>query len=300
MLCMQQPFRFLKFHFCFCKFIKIYIKEKKLHGRNTGINCKRFRMKILTFLKQITEGNKKNTKWLLSVSNNHSGDFQHSYFMKMLRILEKSGFEYFGTHPSYKPHNLAKPNIIEEVTLNGQELEVNICSGTMWENKPYAQLISSFNKAQKGAKSGKFNIFYPHWHFENESYIRNSFRHKALNLVRCGIYENTTDAEAYTGVPWDIVFGHHSHIPQHIELVKETGNPDKLIFYSGGNFTSGEKRRKHRNGLIANVYLGLDNGKLIINKVKWSFTITKKIIRTVELNPIKNKKGKMALKDVFI
>ena len=131
--------------------------------------------------------------------------------------------------------------------------------------------------------------------------------------------------------PWDIVFGHHSHIPQHIELVGKSSNPnirkkkfsilrkilhlkiknpdskqenfstnpDRIIVYSGGNFTSGENRKKHRNGLIAKFYIKPFKNKLVISKVKWSFTLTKKVFRTVGLNSPKNLKGRMDLKDVL-
>ena len=306
-----------------------YIKGNKFGANITGVNCKRFKMKILDFLGFIAHP----FKWLLSVSNNHSGDFQTCRFRNMLKILERCEFNYFGVGSDLNKEKYNKNDMkikikkayCEEIPLGVENIKypINIQTGTMWINKRKFKRsrgkITFFDDVQKKIKPCSFNVLFPHWHFENETYIRNSFKHKSLNLVRYGTYKSSNRAEkifndSKNKNTWDIVFGHHSHIPQHIEFCNEREInkisetiPNKIIAYSGGNFTSGEPRQKHRHGLIAKFYLKPNDNqdKLEIDKVLWSFTFNEgdkknnENPRKVVLNYKMNKKGKINLNDVL-
>lgn len=276
------------------KFVNdFYEKNPNLSSTPKGSNRKRLRLEILNFLGKISKGDK--SKWLLSVSNNHSGDFQEKRFDCMIGILELSNFNYFGTcqNPSF-------------TVKSTRSYKINIRTGTMWSNVKRFPYITRFNRVGENcwmkADNDSFNILYPHWHYENEPNIRRSFRYKSKNLIKYGKYLSTTPAKKlfkeYLSIPWDIVFGHHSHIPQHVEKYKR-----RFLFYSGGNFTSGEKRKKHRSGLIAKFYLKTKCNRLVIGKVEWSFTTNtndkKRGCRVVKLDSDKNKRRKPSLKDVL-
>jgi hypothetical protein len=177
--------------------------------------------------------------WLLCISNNHSGDFDQQKFFQTQRAIEGyDGFNAFGypCRQNYSP-------------IAG----INIVSGTMWNN--YKNNYSSqFRDVNTHYEPQSFNIMYPHWHFENECYIRRREKKKSRNLATTGVYHEYKNIiprklqrapiRVYNGLPgivakWGLIFGHHSHVPQPI-VIHPPNNPihNHLIAYSGGNFTS--------------------------------------------------------------
>ncbi len=265
------------------------LKEIDITESVSGTNCKQFKMRILEFLKEVVLDK---DKWLLSVSNNHAGDFQSGRFEGMLYILKIAGFNYFG---DFDNHSKQFPAINKDNIC-----QINIHTGTMWVNKSFKNIlmVSRFIKCGMLAKEGHFNILYPHWHYENEPYVRRSFKFKSRNLLTYGRYMSTKEAK-FTNLEskvftWDFIFGHHSHIPQRIEVVDVAPIGKKFLAYSGGNFTSGEPRKKHRYGIISKVDFAIDPAKkkLVVKEVRWSFTYNDK--------PKDDKKGKQEPKYYYI
>ena len=68
---------------------------------------------------------------------------------------------------------------------------------------------------------------------------------------------------------WDLIFGHHSHVPQPI-----TDYGKGVICFSGGNLTSSERRKKHISGLIMKCEICKSNNpdKVELGKVHWCYT----------------------------
>jgi hypothetical protein len=92
---------------------------------------------------------------------------------------------------------------------------------------------------------------------------------------------------------WDLIFGHHPHVPQPI---KNYGRG--ILAFSGGNFTSSKRRRKHISGLIMKCEIGRANniGPLVLGKISWCYTINekrkKKILIPSQYRKSKRKKYK--------
>ena len=238
---------------------------------------------IFEKLKRLTEPNgEKKSQWLLCLSNNHSGDFGYKKFNKTKDIAKDNGVEVFGSriNPFFPPPNL------ESISKNCEFMEkgvsdfleflkkINIVSGTMWRNHSKScNYITLYEWKNDFFQNDKFNILYPHWHYENEDYIRKSMQENANELLLYG-------DDCYQKKPWDVIFGHHPHVPQAITEVssKDPAGPKKLLAYSGGNFTSGVIRDKHNHGLIMKCEIGNMKGnveKLAVGKIEWSYTKNK-------------------------
>jgi len=237
------------------------------------------------------------SKWLLCVSNNHSADFEKGDFKKSRDFInEKPNFYAFGDLD--KNHSCFPWDDSQSMKDLHME-DINIVTGTMWSNKKSDNLITRFDSYNNKYKSKRFNIFFPHWHYENESYIRSKLQRKAINLFLTGIYKerkwniiyNLIDhfSQTIKGVKrawlqrvfyknlespvkekqqkWDLIFGHHSHVPQPIKNYAKG-----IIGYSGGNFTSSQRRKKHISGLIMKCEICEVNNQLELGKVHWCYT----------------------------
>jgi len=238
---------------------------------------------ILKDLKKITDPS---PKWLLCISNNHSADFDEIIFYKTQDIIDNCGkFKAFGYNglQNYSP-------------IDG----INIVSGTMWNNykNTYASQFSDINTYYEPES---FNILYPHWHFENECYIRRKIKEKSKNLLLSGVYHEykkflpkklqRAPIKIYSGnsgisAKWDLIFGHHSHVPQPIVTHPPNNNNQQhnnlnqknLLAYSGGNFTSSKWINKHQHGLILRCQLEKkkEEDSFTIKKIDWSYTECKR------------------------
>ncbi|MFW9949439.1 MAG: hypothetical protein ACFFKA_04875, partial [Candidatus Thorarchaeota archaeon] len=125
---------------------------------------------ILNYLKGITDTN---PQWLLCVSNNHGADFKKADF--------KLSYEYINKIPSFSSFgSIDHQNFIFRD-------EINIVSGTIWNNFSN-NYLAQFADRNQFFKKGKFNILFPHWHYENECYVRNDLYYKAISLLITGFY----------------------------------------------------------------------------------------------------------------
>jgi len=263
--------------------------------KKDGISTQHHNDKILDQLARIkleSTKSKVESKWLLCVSNNHSADFGIVDFEESRDLInDKENFYAFGDldkKHSFFPWNKSQ----------GME-DINIVTGTMWTNKKSNNLIARFDSCNSHHDSDKFNILFPHWHYENESYIRSKIQRKAINLFLSGDYKEMNWNKIYdlidkfspfkkrikrawfqekfykkSEVPvndekqkWDLIYGHHSHVPQPI---KNYGKG--IMGYSGGNFTSSQRRKKHISGLIMKCEIFEVNDHLELGKVHWCYT----------------------------
>jgi Ca2+/Na+ antiporter len=139
-----------------------------------GITAQKHSAEIL---KQLTELVKPPQKWLLCTSNNHSSDFGHVEFLISQKKIRKKGFNLVGDikHPSYSYSQDDKP-------------EINIASGTMWNNQRNHCYVCQFDFINDLYQPDNFNILLPHWHFENEYYIRKDSQTRSKHLILAGMY----------------------------------------------------------------------------------------------------------------
>lgn len=278
-------------------------------SKNGGIAAQNHNIEILTQLERIFKDStqhKKKSKWLLCVTNNHSADFSDEEFKNSLKLInDRERFIAIGDKEhAYYPWDNSK-----------EEHEINIVVGTMWSNKKTNNLITRFKECNRHHVPGKFNILFPHWHYENECYVRSKVQRKSINLKLRGEYKDkdwrvifkimkhyTPDIILKKILPkipliqriikhmpylkrskklkleekeqkWEIIFGHHPHVPQPITVYGEG-----ILAYSGGNFTSSKRRKKHISGMIMKCEIGQVNnsGPLVLGKIEWSYTINER------------------------
>ncbi|MFX1391216.1 MAG: CapA family protein [Promethearchaeota archaeon] len=260
-------------------------------------------------------------RWLLCVSNNHAADFGEEEFKKSVNLIKEHNFNVFGD--------------VNESSFEFKEL--NFVSGTMWSNKKHQNLIAEFFNYAKNHKPDKFNIFFPHWHYENEPYVRSKVQRKTINLILEGFYtdekwrkiyhliENYNPFNIKPSIPlfqrlqqslpfykkyelekgtinpkWDLIFGHHPHVPQPI---KNYGKG--VLAFSGGNFTSSKRRKKHISGMIMKCEIGRveENSPLILGNVYWCYTINDRRKKEVLIdgnNRDSNKKKYKKIKETTV
>lgn len=248
----------------------IMVEEPSYEKIGRRISTQRHALTIMNLLLSLGKPSK---DWLLCVSNNHSGDLGIDGFLEMLRILKGRNFNFFGNEDNptfpYSPAGFI----------------INFVAGTMWSNYRKCRFVSRFGCASKYHDDNAFNILFPHWHYENEPYVRPLMGEKSRNFIRFGKYKRDKEIEKFYSNPksnsfqsglneWDFIFGHHSHTPQAIEIITQK-IISKAIAYSGGNFTSGKGRRKHRKGIIAKITLGnrLENpNRIVVAELEWRYT----------------------------
>ncbi len=240
----------------------------------------------VSILKQLPRLKIPNQNWLLCLSNNHAADYDLGDLKKTLYILKGNNYNVFGTEtlPSFSFHYL------------------NIVGGTMWSNRKDNGFFTLFKNINNYYSAKCFNILYPHWHFENECYVRKKFQDRSINLINQGIYQSDLRVrineifkslrlhrilqkfpfyqvlkEMRNGskmIPkWDLIYGTHTHMPQPIKVYN-----NKLLAYSGGNFINSLWRKKHISGLIMKCQIGRsrNNGSYSVGNVEWSYTINHK------------------------
>lgn len=218
-----------------------------------GLTWKKFSWKqdetILDALKQLSAPG----RLYLSIANNHSGDFGERGCRASSGILADQGIHVFGFRE--KPY----------VDINQN---VRIWTGTMWSNMicdhvaqfddlgavGKSQNIASHAGAEKDGN--RFNICFPHWGYEMELFPRQAIVDSGRLLLE----------------QYDMVIGHHPHVPQPI-VARQVDKVNKLIAYSLGDFSFGSNIEKYLYGEAITVDIGPDSdGRWLAGNVNWSFT----------------------------
>jgi len=234
------------------------------------IMAQKHKLKIMDQLTGVTEPE----KWVLSLSNNHSGDFGLPSFVIHRYRLKLKNYGTIGW--------MDEPNFsLSKNDSQGNTYKINVVPGTMWMNQRKCQFVRYLKNAI--INKDEFNILFPHWNYENETYIKRTFKRNAEKLLES----------------WDLIFGHHPHVPQDIKKYSsDSGKPLRICAFSGGNFTSGStwfRNNLHSRGLIMRCEIGkLDNGKLAIGTIKWS------LVKSVFFSERNSDGKKIKVKEVVI
>lgn len=151
-----------------------------------GISAQKHDISILGQLTDLKTGLGHPPKnWLLCTSNNHSSDFGDCEFQISNGIIRIKDFNVFGDMP--RNQGFLYPNRQNSDPKKRKE-EINLVSGTMWNNQRDHASVGQFENIDEHYQDGKFNILYPHWHFENESYVRRRIKFKSISLILTGYY----------------------------------------------------------------------------------------------------------------
>ncbi|GAH38405.1 unnamed protein product, partial [marine sediment metagenome] len=130
---------------------------------------------ILSRLEQILSDD---TKWLLCLSNNHSEDFSNWQFNESLHLIQNCPkFDVFGRRD------------VSSVVNNDND--VTISCATQWSNQKTWDYTPQYDNPDNDTKiflqnllqNNNFNIFYPHWGFENEKYVRSRYQKNTKALL---------------------------------------------------------------------------------------------------------------------
>lgn len=184
---------------------------------------------------------------VLSLANNHTGDFGESECRRCIDILRGKGYSTFGLKED--------PFIDLGDTLR-------IVSGTWWSNRE-GDHLAWLKEPLEHLRPGAFNVLFPHWGYELELYPR---RHQV-------------DMMGQWLDHFDAVLGHHSHTPQPI-TVRSTAQGDRVGAYSLGDMCFGMAYKGLPGfkyfpyGLIARMTIGPRRDaphQWATGEVQWSF-----------------------------
>ncbi len=151
--------------------------------------------------------------WIVSVANNHAPDYGAAGFERTLAFLDERQVRWVGTRA--RPQIELRPRI-------------TLSAWTEWTNGKTTLVPLRDPGAPKGAG---LHIAFPHWGYE---------------------FERTPRADQRRALPpgYDLIVGHHSHLPQKPELID-----GRLVAWSLGNFVTEVKLRTMGEGALLKVGL---------------------------------------------
>ena len=220
---------------------------------HTALFCLTHSMKNFLYLTEL----KPAENIIVSVANNHSADHGKVELFRCIEALKHLGFKVMGTLDS--PSQVIADNI-------------SISAATNWSNQScdYIAKLPEVTPIDSA-----FNILYPHWGHEFELYPREQQVEYAKSLL----------------ADWDMVVGHHSHVPQPISAYSiNTGkrNVKQIVAYSLGDFATNLSQSFFKHGVVFRSEIGLaTTSELAAGNAQWYFSycnrLDRKTIR-VELN----------------
>ncbi|HIV72201.1 MAG TPA: CapA family protein [Candidatus Aquabacterium excrementipullorum] len=197
---------------------------------------------------QALDGLAARSKLVLSLANNHTGDFGEVECRQSLALLREEGFTAFG--------------LTESPCIDlGERLRV--VTGTRWSNREGQHLAWLKDPAQ-WVRPGAFNLLYPHWGYELEVYPRRDVAAQMTQWLAA----------------FDAVVGHHSHTPQPINVQRGGDGLLRLAAYSMGDLCFGMAYRNlptfkyYAFGLIGRMTIGplhTDPSRWAAGELTWSF-----------------------------
>lgn len=200
--------------------------------------------KIISALKNLFPAN----KTILSIANNHTGDFGFKICNDSREQLSREGFSTLGFNDTSRIN--IHPNLA-------------ITTGTMWSNRFCDYVANLPSTDAKISPTNSCEILYPHWGYEMELYPR----------------QNIIDLAKRFFQTYCCIVGHHSHVPQPIAMIP--GHINNIVAYSLGDFCSGLGLKNYSYGEALKCNFGLtSSGNWAIGTLDWAFTRCIKTTRT--------------------
>lgn len=190
---------------------------------------------------ELVEATKKAGFQILSTANNHSADKGKSGILTTLDVLEKNSIHSLGTYRDEEDYKARKDLVIERDGF--KILFYNYTYGTNGMKVPSPTIVKLLDKDSirtdlMSAKELGADLIIVSFHYGPE-YIRTP----------------STDMKKWVEFAFsegaDIVLGGHPHVLQRFEIQNKKDRygiqKDRLVFYSMGNFLSGQ-RKPHTDG----------------------------------------------------
>ena len=183
---------------------------------------------------------------LLSLANNHAGDYGEEAAHACASWLTAQGLRHFGLSQS-PTFDLAP--------------QVRVITGTEWSNRE-GQHLAWLQEPGPLCKPGAMNIAYPHWGFELEAFPRRSL------VARAERWLEQVDA----------IVGHHCHMPQPVDTREHLGMR-RPVAYSLGDLCFGlaSNRRffwPYQWGSVLRMTVGpwaQDPSRWAVGELQWAF-----------------------------
>jgi hypothetical protein len=177
---------------------------------------------------------------VLSVANNHAGDFPTEIFQNSLRIIKEKGFHVVG---------------LSETPFIDISSNVRVVAASMWSNQPFPDIVS-LESLDQYVQPSIFNIAYLHWGYELERFPRPDIVKEGKAILK----------------HFDALIGHHTHVPQPVTIQK-CDRHSKVLAFSLGDFCSGLKIKKYQFGILFTLEIGPgEHGIWQTGNVKWHYT----------------------------
>lgn len=180
-------------------------------------------------------------KTILTNANNHTCDYSKQDLDRSIQLQRQHGFIPIGLK--------REPSVL---LAN----KVSVASVTKWSNKPCTYLAELADSDKAYNPKAAFNLLSPHWGYEMQLYPNPNQIDKGRALLN----------------KWDMIIGHHSHVPQVITSYKDA-LAVKLVAYSLGDFTTFAKPDRYLYGIVVKAEVGPNkNGTWQVGKVEWRFS----------------------------
>ena len=224
--------------------------EAVMAPRRTHLLQQRHTPDILRSLRQVAACE----KWYLSVANNHAGDYGPAAFQASCARLEQEGFHVFG---------------LKDRPYVDVGAHLRVTTGSMWTNMP-CDGISDLDDIADHGDPERYQLLYPHWGYELESEPRPDIVALGEALIRQA----------------DAVVGHHSHVPQSIQLLPGDGRT-KIMAPSLGDFCTGTAGEGYDYGTMLKLTLGRPSaGPCQLSEVEWKPLQMVREKQTVRVAPL--------------
>jgi len=180
-------------------------------------------------------------RMILTNANNHTCDYPVQELERSYRLQKQHGFIPIGLKQ--------EPTVL----LNNK---ISVASVTKWSNKPCPYLVEFADIDAVYKKNAAFNLLSPHWGYEMQLYPNPTQIDNAKELLK----------------KWDMIVGHHSHVPQVITSYK-AANSNRLVAYSLGDFCTFVKHDKYLYGIVVKAEIGPNkDGIWQVGKLEWRFS----------------------------
>ena len=159
-------------------------------------------------------------QWALSIANNHAMDYGSDALYRTLNEFDSRGINWYGT--AEKPTT----TVTQDISVTGWTWWINGQTDLISEQDPGVPLHDGFHIAT------------PHWGYEHEREPRATQRAKVPTR-------------------YDLIAGHHSHLPQPLEQL-DNGIP---VAWSLGNFLTAKTLPVLGEGALLKVVINRPDGK---------------------------------------
>ena len=180
-----------------------------------------------------------------SVANNHAADFGWTQHRRTCDAIVDAGFGLIGslTSPGIRIHD-----------------DVHVAAATQWTNQAHDYLPFVGRGGDPSATGlidpeAACNVLVPHWGIEHELYPRPATVDLAHRLLD----------------HWDLLVGHHPHVPCPVSTVDHDGRP-RLVAWSLGQASSDLRWPIYRRGIALVASLGpRPDGRWSVGSLSWQF-----------------------------